>query len=268
MRLAVSTIAWPADRDDAVAESLLAASVTGVEVAPTKAFANPAEATPAEVDAVRQAWERRGLPVVAAQSLLFGQPELTLFESAEVRRRTLAYLESVVRVCAGLGAKALVFGSPRNRRAGGRDRAAVWAEAVDFFGRLADVAASEGTCVVLEANPPEYGADFVTTAAEAVELVRVVDHVGLRLHLDAACLALAGESFADAVAAGARLLAHAHASEPNLAPLGTGGIDHAAFAGELRRAGYSGWVSVEMREPTPFDANVLATAVRAAGVYL
>jgi sugar phosphate isomerase/epimerase len=44
-------------------------------------------------------------------------------------------------------------------------------------------------------------------------------------------------------------IAHFHISEPELAPIGTGGVAHPAFAAELRSAGYGGWVSVEMRPP-------------------
>ena len=44
---------------------------------------------------------------------------------------------------------------------------------------------------------PRVGADFVTHAAEALELVRAVAHPGLALHLDTACMMLAGDSWTD-----------------------------------------------------------------------
>ncbi|MGL6096385.1 MAG: sugar phosphate isomerase/epimerase family protein, partial [Fimbriiglobus sp.] len=258
MNIAVSNIAWPADRDDTVAARLVALGATGVEVAPGKLFPSPVDATDAEIDARRREWEGCGLPVVAAQALLFGKPELTLFASAEIRARTLKYLVGIARVCGRLGARALVFGAPKNRLTGGRDRTAVFAEAVEFFGKLAAAAADAGTAVVMEANPPEYGADFATRAADALELVRAVDHPGFRLHLDSACMALAGDDPTAAVSAAGAALAHVHASEPNLAPVGGGSVDHAAFAAALRAGAYGGWVSVEMRQPEPYDAAVLA----------
>jgi sugar phosphate isomerase/epimerase len=42
---------------------------------------------------------------------------------------------------------------------------------------------------------------------------------------------------------------HFHISEPHLAPVGHGDTDHAGFAAALRRTGYTGWCSVEMRKP-------------------
>lgn len=264
MRLVVSNIAWPVAADAEVADMLAAEGVAGIEVAPTKIWPKPAEATDAELDACRAFWEGRGLPVVSAQSLLFGRPELTLFDDAATRQRTLDYLTTVVRACARLGAGPLVFGSPRNRRRGSLPATDAFAIATGFFGQLADAATREGAIVALEANPPKYGADFVTRAPEALELVRAVNHPGLRLHLDAACMTLAGDDPA-LIADGLAELCHFHASEPMLAPLGPASkVPHAALAGHLRAAGYGGYVSVEMREPEPFSVDALRTAVRFA----
>jgi sugar phosphate isomerase/epimerase len=138
-----------------------------------------------------------------------------------------------------------------------------WPIAVEFCGRLAEIAAREGTVIVLEANPPEYGADFVTRASEALAMVRAVDHPGLRLHLDAACMTLAGDD--PSIITDARQeLKHFHASEPNLAPLGSAGVAHQLFATRLQSIGYTGFVSIEMREVEPFRLDSLRDAVRLA----
>jgi sugar phosphate isomerase/epimerase len=263
VRLAASNIAWPKDQDPAVGRVLAGLGVAGVEVAPTKVWPDPLAATDAEVEAYRRFWADHGIEIVAAQALLFGRPELTIFDTAETRRKTLDYLRLIVRLCSRLGARAVVFGSPRNRRVGTLPPAEARSVAVDFFGQLADVAFDANTSIVLEANPPEYGADFVTTAAEAIELVRAVDHPGLRLHLDTGCMALAGDPIRETFDAGFGLVHHFHVSEPNLAPPGSSGrVDHAAFAAELAGRGYAGWVSLEMREPSPFDLDAFAGSVR------
>jgi sugar phosphate isomerase/epimerase len=262
MRIAVSNIAWPVEQDDVVAATLAELGVAGVEIAPTKVWPNPIDVTDAAIDSYRRSWESKGFAVVAAQALLFGRPELTIFEGLATRGRTLDYLRGIVRVCGRLGAKALVFGSPKNRRVGGLDRGTAWQVAVDFFGQLGAAAAAEGTAVVLEANPAEYGADFVTRAAEALDLVRAVNHPGLRLHLDTGCMTLAGDDPGAIIPQAADVLAHFHASEPHLAPVGLGSIDHARFAAQLAAVGYAGWVSIEMRPGDPFDVRQLIQAVR------
>jgi D-psicose/D-tagatose/L-ribulose 3-epimerase len=145
MKIAVSNIAWPADLDDTVAVRLAEQGIRGIEIAPTKVWPVPSEVPDAEVDAYRRFWESRGISIVAAQALLFGRPDLVLFKDAYTREQTLAYLQAIIRRCGRLGARALVFGSPKNRQIGSENPAAGWQQAVDFFGRLGEIAASEGT---------------------------------------------------------------------------------------------------------------------------
>lgn len=261
MKLAISNIAWPAEREAEVAELLQRVGVTGVEIAPTKVWPAPLEATAEEITRYRQFWEQRGIRLVAAQALLFGKPELTLFEAAEIRAQTLDYLAAIARLCGALGIDALVFGSPKNRRVGSLPRERAWESAVGFFRKLGEVAASAGTTVVMEANPPEYGTDFITRAAEAIELVRAVNHSGFRLHLDTACMTLAGDPVAETIATAGGILAHFHVSEPFLAPVLGSKIPHAEYAGALRRQGYAGWISIEMRQQDAFAPQQLADTI-------
>ncbi len=261
MKLAISNIAWPIECDASVADILVELDIAGIEVAPTKIWPNPLTATDIEIDAYRDIWNQRGIEIVAAQALLFGRPDLTLFDNADVRRKALNYLRDVVRLCARLGARSLVFGSPKNRRVESREPIAVWNEAVEFFGRLGELATAEGAVVVMEANPPEYGADFVTRAAEALALVRAVNHPGFQLHLDTACMTLAGDDPTQSISEAASELAHFHISEPQLIPIGAGTVDHARFGSLLAKFGYDGWGSIEMKQINPFDVQSIRQAI-------
>jgi D-psicose/D-tagatose/L-ribulose 3-epimerase len=261
VRFAVSNIAWPREQDEAVAAVLNEHGVAGIEAAPTKLWPHPLQASDSDIDTVRRFWADRGIAIVAAQALLFGKPDLTIFESATTRAATLEYLGGIVRVCAKLGASALVFGSPKNRRVGSLPTDEAMRIAVEFFTRLGEASAKANTCIVMEANPPVYGADFVTCAAEAIELVERVNHPGFRLHLDTGCMTLAGDPIAETFARGSRWMKHFHVSEPNLDPPGTSGqVDHATFAKALRD--YTGWISLEMREGQPFDLDTFTQPVR------
>lgn len=264
MKLAISNIAWPAERDAEVADLLAELQVTAIEVAPTKIHSDPTAATDRELDAYRAFWNERGIAIVAAQALLFGKPELTLFDDAAVRDKTLAYLKEIVRVCGRLGCRALVFGSPKNRRVGSLAPATAWNAAVEFFGRLGEAAFACDTTIVMEANPTEYGADFITRADEAAALVAAVDHPGFRLHLDSACMTMAGDEPERMIPQFAPLPAHYHISEPQLAPIGSGGVEHARFAAALRAIGYAGWASIEMRQVEPFQLGDLRRAIEQA----
>ena len=244
--------------------------VRGVELAPTAVWPSPLDVTDVEVRAYRAAWNERGVQVVALQSLLYGRPELTIFESAARRVETLCYLRGIMRLGSLLGARPLVFGSPRNRRRSGVSAGRAEAVAVRFFREAASAAAELGVVLCIEPNPPAYECDFVTTADEAIELAAMVDSPGFGVHLDTGAAALGGEDIGAVLARCPTPPAHFHASEPFLAPLGEGGVDHARVAAELRSRGYPNWVSLEMRRPPGSDIaaelrRVLTLLVRAYG---
>lgn len=259
MRIAVSNLGWEPVLDQQVSERLLAAGVVGVEIAPTKVWADLSSVAPSAARAYGERWRGVGLPVVAAQSLLFGRPDLHLFD--DTRHELVKYLSTVMDVCVAMGARILVFGSPRNRLRGSLELNAADQVAIEIFAELAEHAAALGACLCIEANPTQYGADYITSAHEAAALVGAVDSPGLRLHLDVACMALAGDDAAVCVSEYIDILRHVHLSAPDLGPVGDPDPQHTAMADALRSAGYSGFVSVEMR---PAQDDIVAGIERAA----
>lgn len=247
MKIAVSNIAWDFSEEGPAAELLQKKKIKGVEIAPTKIWPSPLEASEESVSAYRSWWEERGIAVVAFQALLFGRPDLTLFESEDTREKTFHYLAGIIELASRLGAKVMVFGSPKNRLVGSRDRDRVWETATDFFRRLGERAAKAQTVFCIEPNAAAYGCDFIRTAQEGRELVRRVNHPGFGLHLDAGVLTLNGESYEKELEESLDCLRHFHISEPHLALIGSGGVDHARIASHLKKTDYRGWVSIEMR---------------------
>lgn len=253
MRLAASAIAWPADADAVAAGVLRAHGAAGVELVPGRVCEQPWAAAADRVAACRRFWEDRGLPVVALQALLFGRGDLVLFADAATRRRLLEHLTGILDLAAGLGATRLVFGSPKNRLRGPLGSAQAMAIAAGFFREVGRRAADRGVWLCIEPNPPAYGCDFLVDSRQVIEFVAQVAEDGLGVHLDSGAMVLAGESPAEIVAAAraGHRWRHVHASEPGLAAVGTGGVDHAGVAAALRGVGYDGFVSIEMTQGPP-----------------
>lgn len=266
MRLAVSNIAWDADDDEAVAAVLRDAGIDAVEIAPPKAFPDPATADVDDARRYRARWESLGMSVLSTQALLFGRPELLLFGDDAQREAFTAHLEHVLVLGAELGARAQVFGSPKNRRRGDLPADRAFDVACEVFGRLGEHAQRHGTALCLEANPPQYGADFMTSAHDAAAVVAAVDSPGLRLHLDTACMQLAGDDLRACAEQYAELVAHVHLSEPDLGPVGAPNPAHRELLAALRGAGYDGGVSVEMRATQTPVESVRTAAGYAAGL--
>jgi D-psicose/D-tagatose/L-ribulose 3-epimerase len=260
VRLGISNLAWRREEDAELVSELGGLGVDALEVAPTKLWDEPL-AVPAETLAAYRG--EVGLPIVALQALLFGHPELRLFDAS--RDATLAHLRGMCDVAAGLGAGVLVFGSPRNRQRGALAPDEACELAVAFFRELGAYAAERSVCVCVEPLPAELDTDFVNTAAEAAELVRAVDSPGIGLHLDSSSLHLNGEDPLEAIGPGLR---HFHASDVGYDVLGTTGVDHARCAEALRRAGYEGVVSAEVLAGEGSNRDrVLASVDHARRIY-
>lgn len=268
MRLAISNLAWSPANELTVADRLPTFGIAGVELACTKVWPHPLEVSDCEIARVRHFWDQRGLPIVALQSLLFEKPDLRIFADADQRAEATAYLRGMIQLAEKLGAKALVFGSPKNRRIDPRTSAKVWPDAVEFFRDLGEYAAECDTCLCLEPNPPNYGCDFLTCAAEARQMVLDVDRPGLRLHLDSACMALAGDEPAATFRNCAPLIGHFHISEPNLGPVGAGAFDHATLGRSLAEFAPVDWVSIEMKPAADELAGIECACAAARANYL
>lgn len=269
MRVAISNIAWDSAEDDVVAAVLARHGIDAIDVAPGKYFPDPEAATAEDISGVRQAWRARGMEITGLQGLLFGVAGVNLFGDVSSREAMLRRLGAVCRIGGELGARWLVFGSPRNRDRSGLADSQVREAAVSFFRRLGDQAAAHAVIVCLEANPPRYGCNFMTTTGEAAEVVRAVDHPAIRLHLDTGTLAINGEPADETIAKHADIIAFVHASEPDLVTLGDGGAPHAEAAAALARLLPRCVVSIEMlpSKAEPHAAAVERAVVLARRVY-
>lgn len=247
MNIAISNIAWEPNEDEAVNELLNQWQIQGIEVAPPKYFAHPDKATGQEINTIHDIWQKRGKQIVATQSILYGHPELTIFDSSEVRQNTLAYLKQMIWLSAQLGAKAIVFGSPKNRQRKNVSLEQALTIAESFFYELGECAQENGVYFCIEPNSPVYEADFATNTQEAITLVKLVNHPNFCLHLDVGVMTINNENYLSCIEQSLPFLRHFHISEPYLNPVSESKVPHDTIANYLRKIDYQYWISIEMR---------------------
>jgi D-psicose/D-tagatose/L-ribulose 3-epimerase len=247
MKLAISNIAWLAEEEEFILPILKDYGVSGIEIAPTKYWQNPLAATHNEILVKKEFLNDAGFEVPAAQALLYGHPELTIFKDTQARNRTLNYIVRIGVLCSQMGVGVLVFGSPKNRQRNNLSKDKAMDIATDFFYTVAEKISFYEMKICIEPNPVEYGCDFINTAVEGLELVKQVNHTNFRLHLDASAMTLNGEDPLLIFPVVNTWTAHVHISEPYLGLIGSGATDHKKFSTALRSSGYDGWISLEMR---------------------
>ena len=241
MKLAISNIAWDAEHDSEAYGLMKQYGYEGLEIAPTRIFPENPYGRLAEAETWSNALRQKyGLAVPSMQSIWFGRQE-KLFGSEEERGILADYTKRAIDFAAAIGCGNLVFGCPRNRSCpDGADMDA----AVEFFQTIGAYAASQGTVIGMEANPPIYNTNYINDTMSALELIRQVDSEGFRLNLDVGTMIENGEDTAE-LAGQVKYINHVHISEPGLKP-----IQHRELHKELKEIlseeSYGGFVSIEM----------------------
>lgn len=250
MKLAVSNIGWQRHEDDAIFDLLGKYGFSGLEVAPTRLWDDPFQVDGKSIEIFCHDLAHRNIEIVSLQALHFGHPELTVFQGKNSRQKMLEHTKRCIVLAEKLEAKALVFGSPRNRRIDDMDRDQAETIAMDFFGELADFAHGHGTVLCIEPNPEAYGADFITETQQAVRLVEKINHPGFKVNIDTGTIIMNDEDIERTLATALPAAGHFHISNPMLIRL-TDGDEyeryHNKISATLKSSGYEGWLSIEMK---------------------
>lgn len=246
-RLVVSNIAWATEEESAVAKCLQELGVKNIEIAPTKIWEDPIKASDREIKDYLDFWQGYGVEVVSFQSMLFSRPDLKLFEDSKNREQTKKYLVEFIKLAGRMGAKVMVFGSPKNRQKKDMDTVVADKIAQGFFNELGDAAKANNTIFCIEPNPVDYACDHITNAAQGLKLVKEVNNSGFGLHLDIAGMTLARDNIAQSIEAASSALKHFHISSPYLGQVENSTVDHDTAAKALKSINYPGYVSIEMR---------------------
>jgi D-psicose/D-tagatose/L-ribulose 3-epimerase len=258
MKIAVSNIGWNKKEEVLIAKLLSKKEIKGVEVVPAKLGPNPFTLSDKVILDYKFFWNDQGIEVIAMQALLFGSIGLAIFEGKLERLNTLNYLKRIIEIGGLLGAQALVFGSPRNRRINNMAKIDVEQIAIPFFKELGDYALQHKTHICLEPSPKIYDCDFITSTQQAINLVNQVNSLGFKPHFDSAAITLGQESL-DLISKHRDMIIHFHASEAYLEPvINNIQVNHQSFSNILAKNNYQGYISIEMKEVAPRDSNLAA----------
>lgn len=234
---------WPFSRICAFARQC---GYQGLELAPFTFADHADEIDPIQRREICRLARLHGLDIVGLHWLLVKPPGLHITHTdPEVRRQTADYFCKLVQLCSDLGGAVMVIGSPKQRAllpGVSRDQAMIFA--AEVFKPCLDLASRCRVTLAIEPLSPEE-TDFLNTAAEAIQLIRLINHPHFRLHLDVKAMASEPSPIPDIIRASRGHLVHFHANDPNLLGPGMGKVDYKPIIAALREIGYDGWLSVE-----------------------
>jgi sugar phosphate isomerase/epimerase len=237
----------------------------GLEIAPYTLSEEPHRMGSAQIAAARSAAADAGIAVTGLHWLLVKPAGLSVSARDEaVRRRTLDVMYALVDLCAELGGRYLVHGSPQQRRIeAGERREAAMARAQACFAAVAERAERAGVLYCIEplasAQTP-----LINTLEEAAAMVEAIRSPAVRSMLD--CSAAGREekaSLAELVERWLprRVIAHVQVNDRNRRGPGQGEQRFAPLFAALLRHGYAGDVAVEPFDYVPDGPGAAARAI-------
>jgi len=237
----------------------------GLEVAPYTLSEEPQRMGAAQVAVARAAAEDAGIAVTGLHWLLVKPAGLSIStKDAAVRQRTLDVMYALVDLCAALGGRYLVHGSPQQRRLeAGETRAAATARARECFAAVAERASKAGVTYCVEPLAPD-ATPLINTLEEAAALVETIGNPALRSMLDCSAAGRAeNASLPELVERWVPkgLIAHVQVNDRNRRGPGQGEQTFAPLFAALKRTGYAGDVAVEPFDYVPDGPSAAARAI-------
>lgn len=166
---------------------------------------------------------------------------------AEVRQRTIAYLQDVVRFGVEIGGRMAVVGSPLQR---GLCPGVTYAQAWEWFAEAmvacADLPGAEKFKLCLEPLAPKTQNTLLFTAAEAVRMAEEIGRDNVAVILDCYSAVDMEIDFPAAIRATGERLGHFHLNDHNGRAPGYGSTDFTPILGALEEIGYEGYADIEV----------------------
>ncbi|MGH8724082.1 MAG: sugar phosphate isomerase/epimerase family protein [Burkholderiales bacterium] len=237
----------------------------GLEIAPYTLSEEPHRIGAARTAAARAAAEDAGIAVTGLHWLLIKPTGLSISSKDEaVRKKTTDVMLALVELCAELGGRYLVHGSPQQRRVeAGETRAAAMARAQECFAAVAERAQKAGVVYCIEPLASEQ-TPLINTLEEASRMVAAIGCPAVRSMLDCSS---AGRMEKEPLGAlvdrwlPPGVIAHVQVNDRNRRGPGQGEQRFAPLFASLKKNRYAGDVAVEPFDYVPDGPGAAARAI-------
>ncbi len=240
MKFGVNTFIWSASYDQAVRSALPAIKAGGFDGIEVPLF-RPADFPANEI---RKDTEDNGLECTVCCVLVRG---LSLIdEDPDVRQRTRAHLQDVVKSSADAGARTIAgpLYCPVGHFTGRRRTFNEWQWAIEGYQVLGPTLAAHNMTLAVEPLN-RFETYFLNTAADALDLCEKVAHPNVGVLFDTFHANIEEKSIAAAYTLLGKHLRHVHTCENDRGTPGTGHVDWNGVFRSLRELNYHGWLTIE-----------------------
>lgn len=208
---------------------------------------------------VKKALNEHGLEAVVCGA--FGPGRDLTHEDPAVHRQCFDYLDKLMNFCklweTGFIAGPMYSAVGKARMVSPDQKKTEWERAVTNLRNVARKAGDKGLELAIEPLN-RFESDLINTTADALRLVRDIDHPAAKIMVDGFHMSIEERSLEQAIRLAGDKLIHVQTSENYRGTPGTGQTDWDSFRKGLQAVGYQGAVSIESFTP---DNQELADAV-------
>lgn len=206
-----------------------------------------------------------GIQCAGLHWLLAPPPKGLHFTTADkaIRQKTVAYLNELIDFCSDLGGQVLVFGSPKQRNTVGISVDEAKKHFAAGLASVAEHAQQRGVMVLIEPLD-KIQTDVVNITAEALELVKQIDHPAIQTMFDFHNTADETEPFDVLVKKYFDYIYHVHVQEMDGKYLGTGTAvnDFVKTFQLLKDRNYNKWISLEVFDFSPGGKKIAEESMK------
>ena len=212
MKLSVSNIAWEYSNKDQALEILKKYNIKYIDIAPTLLTENK-NINDINSKNIKNYYNNFNIKIVGMQSLLYPFPDISLFDGEYNKNLLLNYLDDIFLLAKKLNIKNLIFGSPKNRLIKNIDSYSI-ENSLLIFKEISERAKKYSCIICLEANPKEYGCNFITNTTEAIDFIKKINSNNFKLNLDISTVILNKENIENIFKNNLNIIQHVHISSP------------------------------------------------------
>jgi D-psicose/D-tagatose/L-ribulose 3-epimerase len=242
------------------------AGYEGIEIAAfTLVKEGVQEISPAERKEMVSVMKDAGLKCVGLHWLLAPPPKGLHFTTpdAEVRQKTVTYLDSLIDFCSDLSGSYMIFGSPKQRDT----RGISVEQAKKYFAEgllsVADHVQQRDIEILIEPLGKRT-TDVINTLAEASEMMNHINHPAVKMMFDFNNTVDETEPFDVPLRKYYKHIHHVHVQEMGGKHLGTGNAmnDYVKAFQVLKDMRYNHWISLEVFDFTPGGRTIANESMR------
>ncbi len=206
-----------------------------------------------------------GLECVGLHWLLAPPPKGLHFTTpdADIRRKTVAYFDTLIDFCGDLGGPYMIFGSPKQRDTRGISVEQAKKYFADGLAAVANHAQQRGIEILVEPLGKRV-TDVVNTLAEASQLAEQVNHPAIGMIFDFNNTVDETEPFDVLLRKYDKNIHHVHVQEMGGKHLGTGNAvnDYVKAFQVLKDMRYNRWISLEVFDFSPGGKTIAEESMR------